>query len=157
MWSSLKRSLLVLWFLAISLLKKYHPVFLNWCNSWKWDHFLAPPASPTGCQGQVTQTCALQAAAVKAGVHTCVQAPFREMLVTRVKLEDGGKRGIHRVACLWGDVASLHQKPDRQTRASELGRRTLSGRDWELDMSAWAQVGQCRLCSQPSNHCFLVC
>lgn len=84
----------------------------------------------------MTQACALQAAAVKAGVQTCVQAPFREILVTRVKLEEGGKRGIHRVACLWGDVASLHQKPDPQIAASELGRRTLSWRDWELDMSA---------------------
>ena len=84
----------------------------------------------------MTQACALQAAAVKAGVQTCVQAPFREILVTRVKLEEGGKRGIHQVACLWGDVASLHQKPDPQIAASELGRRTLSWRDRELDMSA---------------------
>lgn len=61
----------------------------------------------------------LQAAAVKAGVQMCVQAPFREMLVTWVKLEGGGKRGVRQLACLKGDVDSLHQKPDPQAAAYE--------------------------------------
>ena len=56
---------------------------------------------------------------MKAGVQMCVQAPFREMLVTWVKLEGGGKRGVRQLACLKGDVDSLHQKPDPQAAAYE--------------------------------------
>lgn len=44
--------------------------------------FSSTACRPIGCQGQAIQACALQAAAVNAGVQLCVQAPFREMLVT---------------------------------------------------------------------------
>lgn len=103
--------------------------------------FSGTACSPLGCEGQAIQACALQAAAVNAGVQMCAQAPFREMLVTRVKLEGGGHRGVHQLVCLWGDVASLHRKPDPQAAASELGRRTPFGQG----------LGAARVCLSPGG------
>ena len=78
----------------------------------------------------------IQAATVKAGVQMCVQAPFREMLVTPVKLEGGGKRGVRQLAVsreTW--TASTRDLTPRQQLLNKADG-PLSGRDWELDVSA---------------------